>query len=65
MKYKLETSKPPGGKRSLRAGVKRFVPLVVPERGPLAVAVAAMLVGSAATLIGPSSSAVQWIPSSG
>jgi ATP-binding cassette subfamily B protein len=53
MKYKLETSKPPGGKRSLRAGVKRFVPLVVPERGPLAVAVAAMLVGSAATLIGP------------
>jgi ATP-binding cassette, subfamily B, bacterial len=53
MKYKLETIKPPGGKRSLRAGVKRFVPLVVPERGPLAVAVAAMLVGSAATLIGP------------
>jgi ATP-binding cassette subfamily B protein len=53
MKYKLETSMAPGGKRSLRAGVKRFVPLVVPERGPLAVAVAAMLVGSAATLIGP------------
>lgn len=53
MKYKLETSKAPGGKRSLRAGVKRFVPLVVPERGPLAVAVAAMLVGSAATLMGP------------
>jgi ATP-binding cassette subfamily B protein len=53
MKYKLETSKAPGGKRSLRAGVKRFVPLVVPERGSLAVAVAAMLVGSAATLIGP------------
>lgn len=53
MKYKLETSKAPGGKRSLRAGVKRFVPLVVPERGPLAVAVAVMLVGSAATLIGP------------
>ena len=53
MKYKLETSKPPGGKRSMRAGVNRFVPLVVPERGPLAVAVAAMLVGSAATLIGP------------
>jgi ATP-binding cassette, subfamily B, bacterial len=53
MKYKLETSKAPSGKRSLRAGVKRFVPLVVPERGPLAVALAAMLVGSAATLIGP------------
>ena len=53
MKYKLETSKPPSGKRSLRAGVKRFVPLVVPERGPLAVAVAAMLVSSGATLVGP------------
>ena len=53
MKYKLETSKAPGGKRSLRAGVKRFVPLVVPERGPLAVAVAAMLVSSGATLVGP------------
>ena len=53
MKYKLETSKTPGGKRSLWVGVKRFVPLVVPERGPLAVAAAAMLVGSTATLIGP------------
>src|SRR5579862_1229805 len=53
MKYKLETSKAPSGKRSLRAGVKRFVPLVMPERGLLAVALAAMLVGSAATLIGP------------
>jgi ATP-binding cassette subfamily B protein len=53
MKYKLETSKAPGGNRSLWAGVKRFVPLVVPERGALAVAVAAMLVGSTATLIGP------------
>jgi ATP-binding cassette subfamily B protein len=53
MKYKLETSKAPSGKRSLRAGVKRFVPLVVPERGPLAVAVAAMLVSSGATLVGP------------
>ena len=53
MKYKLETSKTPGGKRSLWVGIKRFVPLVVPERGPLAVAAAAMLVGSTATLIGP------------
>jgi ABC-type multidrug transport system fused ATPase/permease subunit len=53
MKYKLETTKALGGKRSLRAGIKRFVPLIVPERGSLAVAVAAMLVSSGATLVGP------------
>ena len=53
MKYKLETTKAPGGKRSLGAGIKRFAPLIVPERRPLAVAVAAMLVGSGATLLGP------------
>ena len=53
MKYKLETTKAFGGKRSLRAGIKRFVPLIVPERGYLAVAVAAMLVSSGATLVGP------------
>ena len=53
MKYKLETTKAPGGKRSLGAGIKRFAPLIVPERRPLAVAVAAMLVGSVATLLGP------------
>lgn len=33
MKYKLETTKVFGGKRSLRAGIKRFAPLIVPERG--------------------------------
>ena len=27
MKYKLETTKVFGGKRSLRAGIKRFAPL--------------------------------------
>ena len=53
MKYKLETSKAFGAKRSLRAGIKRFVPLIVPERGYLAIAVAAMLVSSGATLAGP------------
>jgi ABC-type multidrug transport system fused ATPase/permease subunit len=53
MKYKLETARVPGGKRSLRAGVKRFAPLIVPEHAPLAVAVAAMLVSSGATLVGP------------
>ena len=53
MKYKLETTKAFGGKRSLRAGIKRFVPLIVPERGYIAVALAAMLVSSGATLVGP------------
>ena len=53
MKYKLETTKAVVAKRSLRAGIKRFVPLIVPERSYLAVAVAAMLVSSGATLIGP------------
>ena len=53
MKYKLETTKALGGKHSLRAGIKRFAPLIVPERGPLAVAVAAMLVSSGAPLVGP------------
>jgi len=53
MKYKLDTGKGFGPKRSVRAGIRRFVPLVVPERGQLAVAVAAMVVSSGATLIGP------------
>src|SRR5579872_5291227 len=52
-KYKLETKQAFGSKRSLRAGIKRFAPLIVPERGHLAVAVAAMLVSSGATLVGP------------
>src|SRR5580700_1479800 len=53
MKYKLETTSALGEKRSLRAGIKRFAPLIVPERGYIAVAVAAMLVSSGATLVGP------------
>ncbi len=53
MKYKLETTKAFGAKRSLRAGIKRFAPLIRPERGYIAVAMAAMLVSSCATLIGP------------
>ena len=52
-KYKLETTKAVAAKRSLSAGIKRFVPVIVPERNYLAVAVAAMLVSSGATLIGP------------
>jgi ATP-binding cassette subfamily B protein len=53
MKYKLETTKAFGSKRSLRAGVKRFAPLIRPERGYIAIAMAAMLVSSSATLVGP------------
>ncbi len=53
MKYKLETAKAFGSKRPLRAAIKRFVPLIVPERVYLVVAVAAMLVSSGATLVGP------------
>ena len=53
MKYKLETTKAFGAKRTLRTAVKRFAPLVVPERGHLAIAVVAMLVSSGATLVGP------------
>jgi ATP-binding cassette subfamily B protein len=53
MKYKLETTTAFGSKRSLRAGVKRFTPFIVPERGRLALAVVAMLTSAGATLVGP------------
>ena len=53
MKYKLESAKPFGSKSSLRAGIKRFLPLVAEERGHLVVAVIAMLTSSAATLVAP------------
>lgn len=53
MKYKLESAKPFGSKSSLRAGIKRFLPLVAEERGHLLVAVIAMLTSSAATLVAP------------
>ena len=53
MKYKLETAGAPGGKRTLRTGIKRFAPLIAPERGHLVVAVAAMLISSGAALVGP------------
>jgi len=53
MKYKLETTRAFGSKSSLRAGIKRFVPLVAEERGHIVVAVIAMLVSSCATLVAP------------
>ena len=53
MKYKLETTKAFGAKRTLRAGIKRFAPLIRPERGYIAIALTAMLVSSCATLVGP------------
>jgi ATP-binding cassette, subfamily B, bacterial len=53
MKYKLESAKPFGSKSSLRAGIKRFLPLVAEERRHIVVAVIAMLASSSATLVAP------------
>jgi ATP-binding cassette, subfamily B, bacterial len=53
VKYQLKTTKAFGAKQSLRAGVKRFVLLIVPECGHLAIALAAMLVRCSAMLVGP------------
>jgi ATP-binding cassette subfamily B protein len=57
MKYTLETSKAGGkaaGKKgTLGAGVQRFVPLMKPETGLIIVALAAMLVSTATSLMGP------------
>ncbi|MGH9646909.1 MAG: ABC transporter ATP-binding protein, partial [Bryobacteraceae bacterium] len=53
MKYKLESTKAFGSKTSLRAAIKRFVPLIAEERGHIAVALVAMLVSSGATLVAP------------
>ena len=53
MKYKLESTKPFGSKGSLRAGLKRFVPLVAGERSNILVAAIAMLISSGATLVAP------------
>ena len=53
MKYKLENTKPFGSKSSVRAGIKRFLPLVAEERPYIIVAVIAMLTSSTATLVAP------------
>src|SRR5580698_9610258 len=53
MKYTLETSKALGKKSTLRTAVKRFAPLMKPETGLVAVALAAMLVSTGTSLIGP------------
>jgi ATP-binding cassette subfamily B protein len=53
MKYTLETSKAIGKKSTLRTAVKRFAPLMKPETGLVAVALAAMLVSTGTSLIGP------------
>ncbi|HTB10313.1 MAG TPA: ABC transporter ATP-binding protein [Bryobacteraceae bacterium] len=61
MKYKLETSKAPGsaagkgdGKRgTVGAGVQRFVPLMKPETGLIVLALAAMLISTCTSLMGP------------
>jgi ATP-binding cassette, subfamily B, bacterial len=53
MKYTLDTSKAFGKKSTLKAGIKRFVPLMKPERGLVIVALVAMLVSTGASLEGP------------
>jgi ATP-binding cassette subfamily B protein len=53
MKYKLESTRAFGSKSSLRAGLKRFLPLVAEERAHIIVAVIAMLISSGATLVAP------------
>ena len=53
MKYTLETSKAPGKKSSLGAGVKRFQPLMKPEAGLMMTALVAMLISTGASLLGP------------
>src|SRR5580692_901267 len=57
MKYKLETSKAVGKreakKGTLGAGVKRFLPLMKPETGLIVVALAAMLISTGTSLVGP------------
>jgi ATP-binding cassette subfamily B protein len=53
MKYTLETSKAPGKKSTIGAGVKRFVPLMKPETGLVMVALGAMLISTGAALVGP------------
>src|SRR5260370_38919615 len=53
MKYTLETSKAFGKKSTLGAGVQRFMPLMKPETGLVAVALVAMLISTGAALLGP------------
>ena len=53
MKYALETSQAFGSKGTVGAGVKRFLPLMKPETGRMAVALAAMLISTAAALMAP------------
>jgi ATP-binding cassette subfamily B protein len=53
MKYKLESTKAFGAKGSLKAGIKRFVPLVAGERNHIVIALVAMLISSGATLVAP------------
>lgn len=53
MNYKLENAKPFGSKSTLRAGIKRFLPLMEPEKGKVIVALLAMAASAVAGLTGP------------
>ncbi len=53
MNYKLENTKPFGAKSTLRAGIKRFVPLMTDEKSNVIVALAAMALSAVTGLTGP------------
>ncbi len=53
MKYKLETDKRPGQKRSLRESSRKFLPLFATEKRSFAGALVALLLSSLATLVAP------------
>jgi len=53
MKYKLETDKRPGQKRSLRESSRKFLPLFATEKRPFAGALVALMLSSLSTLVAP------------
>jgi ABC-type multidrug transport system fused ATPase/permease subunit len=53
MKYKLETDKRPGQKRSLRESSRKFLPLFATEKRSFAGALVALVLSSLATLVAP------------
>src|ERR1700680_3376276 len=53
MKYTLETKRIPQSKGMLRAGIKRFTPLMASEKRNVITAVFAIVVSSVAALVAP------------
>lgn len=53
MKYTLDSGKAPRQPASLRSGIKRLVPLIADEKPQVIIAVAAITISSAASLVAP------------